>query len=107
MRGLRANGIDVVTVEEAGRKGLSDDDHLVFAAAQTRVVYTTNASDFIRLHGESLRAESHHAGIVVLTNQLTSIGTQIRALTRLATTLDAETMADRLEFLSDWIEEAR
>lgn len=106
VQGLRANGIDVLTAKEAGRNGLADDEHLTFAAAEGRAIYSTNVADFNRLHTTWQRTGDHHAGIVMLTHQGTPIGVQIRALTRLATTLDAETMRDRIEFLRDWIEEA-
>jgi len=105
LRGLRRNGIDVLTVHDADKRGLEDEEQLVFAAAEGRVVYSANVPDFSRLHAEWQRAGDHHAGIVVLSHQDTPIGVQIRALTRLAVTLDADTMRDRIEFLSDWIEE--
>ena len=42
----------------------------------------------------------HHAGIVVSSQR--PIGEVIRRLLHLASALDAESMRDRLEFLSDW-----
>jgi hypothetical protein len=42
----------------------------------------------------------HHAGIIVSSQR--PIGDVIRRLLHLASALDAESMRDRLEFLTDW-----
>jgi len=34
VRALRARGVDVVTAQEVGRIGISDEEHLRFAASQ-------------------------------------------------------------------------
>ena len=101
-RNLRAAGIDVLTVAEAGRRGLSDEEQLAFAALQGRAVFTCNVPDFARLHKAWVSAGRQHAGIILLKEQSTSVGVQIRALVRLAAALDPETMRDRLEFLTKW-----
>jgi hypothetical protein len=102
VRGLRSAGVDIVTAGEAGRRGFPDEEQLRFAATLSRTLYTSNVVDFTRLHATWLGAGFHHAGIIVLADQLTDVGTQLRALIRLASTLDLETMRDRLEFLSNW-----
>ena len=99
---LRGASIDVLTVAEAGRRGLSDEEQLAFAASQGRAVFTCNVPDFARLHDAWVSAGRQHAGIILLTNQATPVGAQIRALVRLATALDPATMQDRLEFLTNW-----
>lgn len=99
-RGLRLRQVDVLTAAEADRLHLSDADHLTFATASGRVLYSANVADFARLHGEWLSAGLHHAGIVLLTDQLTPVGIQISALVRVLSELDS--MQDRLEFLSGW-----
>lgn len=101
-RSLRAAGIDVLSVAEAGRRGLSDEEHLVLSTSQGRVLYSCNLSHFARLNRAWLRAGRHHAGIVVLKEQWTPIGTQIRALLRLASSRDADSMRDQIEFLANW-----
>lgn len=104
VRGLLSRGFDVLTVAEAGRRGLPDDEQLRFAAIEQRVVYTCNVKHFAALHTAWLTDGLHHGGIVVLTRQLTPVGEQIRALTRLAGQITPEMMQDRLEFLGDWME---
>lgn len=102
VRALRSRGVDVVTSADVGRRRLPDEEQLRFATLEGRSLYTCNVADFTRLHAAWLRTGLHHAGIIVLADQLTDVGTQIRALARLATTLDPDTMRDRLEFLSNW-----
>lgn len=99
VRGLRASAIDVVTTAELGRLGTDDESQLSFAASQGRAVYTANLADFYRLHGEWTRKSRHHAGIIVLPEQRTPVGIQIKALTALAQAHSPETIRDRLEFL--------
>jgi hypothetical protein len=107
VRALRRAGIDVLTVAEAGRRGVVDEQQLAFATSGGRTLYTCNVTDFARLHSYWLRHGLHHAGVVLLTEQLTPIGTQIGALLRLTSALNAETMRDRLEFLSNWYTESK
>ena len=38
VRGLRSRGIDVLTATDAGMIRRKDEDHLVFATAQSRVL---------------------------------------------------------------------
>ena len=46
VRGLRSRGIDLVTAAEAGMIRRTDKDHLSFATAQGRVLYSFNVGDF-------------------------------------------------------------
>jgi hypothetical protein len=45
----RSLGLDVVSVHEIGRTGLSDEAQLRFAASETRILVTRNRDDFIAL----------------------------------------------------------
>jgi hypothetical protein len=60
---LRALGHDVVTVMDAGRRGLGDAEQLAFALASGRILLTFNRADFHALH----RQDAVHAGIVTCT----------------------------------------
>lgn len=102
LRGLRSSGLDVLTVLEADRRELSDEEQLAFAAARQRAIYTSNVEHFARLHRDWLVSGRHHAGIIVLAEQRTLVGVQIRALARICQELDPSEMEDRLEFLSNW-----
>ncbi len=60
---LRALGHDVVTVMDAGRRGLSDEDQLAHASAEGRALVTFNRADFHALHRRGIA----HAGIITCT----------------------------------------
>ena len=61
---------------------------------------TFNVGEFVAHHCTLIQNGKHHAGIIVSSQR--PLGETIRRLLRLANTLDAESMHDRLEFLSDW-----
>ena len=100
--GLRARGIDVTSVGEEENEGLEDIDQLEFARVQGRVVCTSNARDFYRLHTEYLREGKIHSGIIVIPQQRYGIGEQIGRLLRLIAAKSAEDMQNNIEFLSSW-----
>jgi hypothetical protein len=97
--GLRFRRIDLLTTAEAGRLSDSDEDQLEFAAAQGRAIYTFNARDFARLHGEFLQSGRSHAGIVVIPDQLYSIGEKIRRRAHFVRSNSAESVVDRIVYL--------
>lgn len=99
---LRLRGIDVTTVAEEGRQGLSDLEQLEFATSQGRVICTGNVGDFLQLHTEFLSSSKTHAGIIIIPRQGYSIGEQIRRLLRLIKSKSAEVMWNNIEFLGNW-----
>jgi hypothetical protein len=96
---LRRTGFDCLTVNEAGMRGQPDERQLALATNEGRVLYTKNTADFRRLDTQWRLAGRHHAGIIVLTDQRTPIGVQVRAFQAMARRFTPEDMADRLEFL--------
>ena len=99
---LARAGVSVVLCRVAGMNGANDDAQLAFASAQGYVLCTANARDFYRLHGEYLRADRPHAGIIVRTGQRFSLGEQARRIVRIWEALSAEEMVNRTESLSQW-----
>ena len=99
---LRQRGVDVLTALEAGMIERPDPEHLKFAAAQGRVLYSFNVGDFAALHYDFMAHGKHHAGIVLAQQQRFSVGEQMRRLLRLIAALTAEAMQDQLEFLGSW-----
>ncbi len=91
--GLRQRGVDVLSVPEASQLGASDLEHLAFAFAEGRVLFTHD-TDFLRLAAAGVR----HAGIVYA-HQRTSVGEIIRGLMLIHQTLDAEDLVDQVEYL--------
>ena len=79
-----------------------DRAHLMFAAAQSRVLYTFNARDFYRLHTQFVAEGESHSGLILVRQQQFSIGEQARRLFKLIATRSAEEMESRVEFLRAW-----
>ena len=97
---LRERGLDAMSTPEANRLGASDLSQIEWAAQQGRVLLTFNVAHFTRLHDEWLSRSQHHSGIIVSSQR--PIGDLLRRARALASSLGAEEMRDRLEFLSNW-----
>lgn len=97
---LRNSGFDVVATPDADRLGASDESQLAWAAQENRVLVTFNVSDFSQLHYQWLEDNRHHAGVIV--SRQRPIGEMVRRLLRLARSLEAQDMQNRLEYLSNW-----
>ena len=97
---LRRARIDALSTTEAGRGGESDESQLDWASNENRALLTFNVGHFADLHAMRMAESRHHAGIVVSSQR--PIREVIRRLLHLASALDAESMRDRLDFLSDW-----
>jgi predicted nuclease of predicted toxin-antitoxin system len=61
-RALLAAGVDVVTVTSLGRKGMQDEDQLLYARHDDRVLYTTDP-DFLQLAADWQQRSEPFAGI--------------------------------------------
>jgi uncharacterized protein with PIN domain len=92
-QGLRLRGIDVLTAQNAGMRGASDEDHLALAVQEQRAIFTQD-TDFLRLHA----ANHAHAGIVYAP-QGTPTGAIVRSLMLIHEVLGPVEMAGRLEFV--------
>jgi len=53
-----------LTVQEAERRGVSDEDQLQFASENNRIVVTYNARDFVPIAREWARLGRHHSGLI-------------------------------------------
>lgn len=98
---LRLRGYDVVTVKDAGRKGLSDFEQLQYASSQNRVIFTFNVADFCKIHSVFMKESFDHSGII-LSRQF-PIGTIVKALLRLLSDMKHERLRNSIVWLSDWI----
>ena len=92
-QGLRRRGVDVMTVQEAGRTGLSDREQLNFALAEQRVLVTRD-SDFLILANGGVS----HAGIAYA-NPRRPIGELINTLMLLYDVLTPAHMRNHVEYL--------
>ena len=102
IRGLRSAGISAVRSVDTGTYGVSDPDHLEYAASNNLVVVTSDVGDFARLSAEWLRSGRTHCGIVVIKQQHFPVREQIRRLTRVYAEAGEEGLRDRVEFLTGW-----
>jgi hypothetical protein len=97
--GLRARGVNLLTTHEANRLGTSDEDQLLFAASESRTIYTFHARDFARLHRQFLESDRTHAGIVVIPEQRYSIGEKIRRVASFVHAKDSYSIRNHIEYL--------
>ena len=97
--GLRARGVDVTTVLDAGMSEQNDRAQLEYAIQYGRVLYTFNVGDFCHLHAQYMAQDKNHAGIIVVFRQRYSVGAQIRRLLQLISMKSAEEMRNNLQFL--------
>lgn len=97
--GLRARGVDEITVSEAGMNGEPDGAVFALAVGQGRAVYTFNAGDFCQLHSEYLQQGLEHHGIIVVPSQRYSVGEQLRRLLRIISARSAEDFVNHLKFM--------
>jgi hypothetical protein len=99
---LRARGVAVVTVLDAGLIEKPDEEQLAFATERGCVLYTFNVSDFYRLHTQWVSVGREHAGIILAPQQRFSVGEQLRRILRLRATASIEGMRNQVEFLANW-----
>ncbi len=97
---LRKRGYNVISVREAGRLSRSDEEQIEFAITQERAMVTYNSEHYVPLHVEYLRERRKHHGIIV--SPQISFSDAFRKIRNLLTTLTAEDMVNRLEYLSTW-----
>lgn len=80
----------------------SDADHLAYAAAQGRALYSFNRGDFLRLHALYLQEGRTHCGILLPRQQHYSVGEQMGRVLQLMAVRRPEDMQNQVEFLSAW-----
>jgi Domain of unknown function (DUF5615) len=103
LRALQSSSVDVTTVADAERLSFSDEEQLIWAAQQKRVIYSFNMGDFHQLHSIFLSEARNHSGIILVPQQRYSIGEQLRGLLKLMARKSAEDMINQLVFLSAYI----
>lgn len=93
-QGLRQQGVEVLTAQEAVRCGVPDPDQLQFATADERVIVTFD-SDFLALHQTGVQ----HAGIAWCPATKYPIGPLLQMLLLLHAVMDGDGMRDHVEYL--------
>ncbi|MEZ5583068.1 MAG: DUF5615 family PIN-like protein [Candidatus Competibacteraceae bacterium] len=93
IRGLRQRGVDVLTTPEAGKLNALDEEHLDFALSDRRVIFTQD-DDFLKLAASG----KTHGGIVYAPQHM-PVGHIIQSLMLIYQVLEAEEMADNVEYI--------
>lgn len=91
--GLRMRGIEVWSIEEEQLKGVSDNELLTFCIKNKRILLT-NDEDFF-----TLTKNTHHAGIIFITDQHAPVGTIIRTVLRLVYTVKEDEFKDSILYV--------
>ncbi len=66
----RGQGLDIVSVHEIDRRGLTDEEQLRFAAREARLLVTRNRDDFIRLTVACFHASEPHPDVLIVPRSL-------------------------------------
>jgi hypothetical protein len=92
--GLQRRGVEALTVQNAGRRGESDDSHMVWAMAQGWVI-VTNDRGFLAMAQGML----DHSGLVFCAQRKYDVGGMVRELEGLAHSETLESMRGRVHYL--------
>jgi predicted nuclease of predicted toxin-antitoxin system len=68
---LKNDGHTVVSPREVGTRGATDLNHLQYASQNGLVLLTANASDFVALHSEWIKAKLPHSESSLSTGRTT------------------------------------
>jgi hypothetical protein len=94
---LRTRGFDVLSVRDAGARGKSDDDQMLYAVSQRRAIVTHNRVDFEKQHAKLLENGMNHYGVIVAKRRKDA-----EVVTKLLALLDsvtAEEMKNQLRYI--------
>lgn len=78
-RGLRAKGVDVLTVQEDGRQGIPDSEVMDRANELSRVLFTWD-DDLLREAGKRQMEGHSFAGVIYVHQARLTVGESIRDL---------------------------
>jgi hypothetical protein len=94
---LRTRGFDVLSVRDAGARGRSDDEQMLYAVSQKRAIVTHNRVDFENQHVKFLENGMKHYGVIVAKRRR---DTEVVAkLLELLDTVTAEEMRNQLRYI--------
>ncbi len=99
---LRQRDIDVMTVREVKREGFSDEEQLLWAGQNSRVICTYNVRDFSKLHKQFLAESRFHAGILLMQQDF-SIGERLYGLSVLVASVTGEDISNQMFFLTSYL----
>lgn len=93
--------LDVVSTEGLGRKRRTDEEQLVFAAAEGRVIVTQDRGDFADLTRRFFEEQRPHAGVLCVPNSLRP--DDIAGVAAAIARYDREHPAGMAPYMVDWL----
>lgn len=94
---LRTRGFDVLSVRDAGARGRSDDEQMLYAVSQKRAIVTHNRVDFEKQHVKLLENGMQHYGVIIAKRRK---DTEVVAkLLELLDAVTAEEMKNQLRYI--------
>lgn len=94
---LRREGVDTITVREAGQRGTSDPELLQFAISEERAVVSFNIKHFEALAVQLFQQGQEHFGIIVSPER--SLRDVLQRLLKLLKEHDADDLKNQLRYL--------
>ena len=94
---LRTRGFDVLSVRDAGARGKSDDEQMLYAVSQRRAVVTHNRVDFEKQHAKFLESGMKHYGVIVAKRRKDA--EVVAKLLALLDAVTAEEMQNQLSYI--------
>jgi len=99
---LQRHSCDGVAATEIGHQRLSDEEHLVWATREGRVLVTFDLHDIPRLAAEWFHAGREHAGVILCVQPpALSYGELLRRLLALLNRLTAEELRNQVLWLDE------
>ena len=98
----RQLGADVLPVQQVLPKGTADEEVLSLAAKETRILFTSNASDFAPLAVDWFLAGREHSGIIIVPGR-TDRALLAKALRTLSEQYSAEKLRNTFRFVQELI----
>ena len=96
--GLRLRGIDVLTVQEDSRAGISDLEVLARATELKRVLFSRD-DDLLTIANQRQQQGQFFYGVIYSHPQCSSIGACIRDLELIATVCEVEDCINQVQYL--------
>lgn len=94
---LRTRGFDVISVRDAGARGKSDDEQMLYAVSQRRAIVTHNRVDFEKQHSKYLEEGMKHFGVIIAKRRRDA--EVVAHLLALLDAITAEEMQNQLRYI--------
>ncbi len=95
-------GVDVVLIQTKLSAGTADEEVLVFAASQERILLTSNAQDFAPLVVDWFLAEREHWGVIIVPGQ-TDRSLLSRAIKNIVQQYSADSFKNTYRFIQEFV----